>query len=305
MSGKKVVGPTHPLRHFIGSHMSSAGGVDKAAERAGEIGCRALQLFVKNNNRWDGPPISDETAKHFRAKLATAGIRPEHTFAHTSYLINLGSQKEDVVQRSIGALEDELRRCEQIGLMGLVMHPGSPADCDPVESLERVSKLSREILVRAGGKVRLLFETTAGTGRTFGASFEQLAQILDETNLPDRVGVCLDTCHIFAAGYEIRNPKGYAETFARFDATVGFKRLFAVHLNDSKMPFASRKDRHEHIGKGEIGEEAFRLLLADPRFEPIPMALETEKDDENANDLMNFVTLARLEELPTKRSPKK
>lgn len=301
----KAKAPAVPQRHFVGSHMSSAGGVERAVERGVTIGCSALQLFVKNNNRWVGPPISEASAAAFKAALPKAGIRPEHTFAHSSYLINLASEKEEVVARSIVALEDELRRCNQLGILGLVMHPGSAgAAGDSPAALARVAKFSREILKKAGGSTRLLFETTAGTGATLGAKFEEIAGLLDETNLPSRVGVCLDTCHIFAAGYDIRDAATFKATFDSFEKTVGLKRLLAIHLNDSKMPFASRRDRHEHIGKGEIGPEAFRLLLNDPRFDAIPMALETEKDEALDFDRENLALLAKLESDTGKRKAK-
>lgn len=282
--------------------MSSAGGVEKAAERAGEIGCRALQLFVKNNNRWDGPPITAPSVAAFHANLKRAGIEPAHVFAHTSYLINLASARPDIVEKSIAALEDELRRCEQLGIMGLVMHPGSPGpEGDKAGAIRLVAERARAILKRVDGRVRLLYETTAGTGNTLGRTFGEMAELLDLTGLPNVTGVCLDTCHIFAAGHDIRTPETFAATFAEFDATVGFGRLSAIHLNDSKMELGSRRDRHEHIGKGCIGEAAFRLLLNDPRFDSIPMALETEKDDEHENDRMNLAVLARLERPPRKR----
>ncbi|MDX2175166.1 MAG: deoxyribonuclease IV [Candidatus Sumerlaeia bacterium] len=282
-----------PQNHFIGSHMSIAGGIHLAVERAVSVGCRALQIFVKNSNRWEGPPISGQGAADYRAAIAGSGIAPEHVFAHTSYLINLASPKDDLGEKSLAALVDELRRCEQLGVPGLVMHPGSPGAADDA-AIERIGSRAARALREAGGSTRLLYETTAGTGQHLGRTFEEIAALLDATGLPDRVGCCMDTCHIFAAGYELRRPEAFAETMARFDATVGFRRLCAVHLNDSQHALGSRKDRHEHIGEGELGEQPFRLLLADARFRTVPMALETEKGDDLAEDRMNLATLARL-----------
>lgn len=285
-----------PTRHRIGSHMSIAGGVEKAIERGASIGCRAIQIFVKNNNRWQGPPISDESAAAFKANLKKHGIRPEDVFAHTCYLINLASSKPEVVEKSIAALEDELRRCEKLGVPGLVMHPGSPMELGRDHGIEAVGTLSRKILLRIkGGKTRLLFECTAGTGSNLGATFEDLRDILAVVNLPDRAGVCLDTCHLFAAGYDLRTPEAWKATMDAFGSIVGFPYLKAFHLNDSKHPLGSRKDRHEHIGKGHLGEEAFRNLLADPRLLDVPMSLETDKGDDLAEDIENLKVLARLE----------
>lgn len=284
-----------PKRHRIGSHMSIAGGVEKAIERGASIGCRAIQIFVKNNNRWEGPPISETSAKTFRENLRKHGIRPEDVFAHTCYLINLASVKPEVVEKSIAALEDELRRCEQLAIPGLVMHPGSPRELGREHGITTVGKHVRDVLLRIkGGKCRLLFEGTAGTGSNLGATFEDLRDLLAEVNLPDRTGICLDTCHLFAAGYDLRTAETFKATMDSFDRIVGLKNLKAFHLNDSKHPLGSRKDRHEHIGKGHLGEGAFRHLLADQRLLDIPMSLETDKGDDLAEDVENLKVLARL-----------
>lgn len=283
--------------------MSSSGGVEKAPQRAAEIGCRALQFFVKNNNRWDGPPISKSSEVAFGENLRAAGISPAHVFAHTSYLINLASAREDIVERSIAALEDELRRCNQLGIMGLVMHPGSPGpEGNMAQAIRDVADRARSVLRRVNGGVRLLYETTVGAGNTLGRTFEEIAELLDRTGMPDVTGVCLDTCHVFAAGYDLRTPETFADTFGKFDAVVGLGRLHAIHLNDSRMPLGSRRDRHEHIGQGCLGDAPFRMLLNDPRFDAIPMALETEKDDLHELDRMNLSRLAMLEKPPRKKS---
>ena len=275
--------------------MSIAGGVDKAPARGASVHCTALQIFVKNNNRWDGPPITAAQAANFAAELKTAGISIANVFAHTCYLINLGSPKKDVVEKSVVALEDELRRCQQLGLPGLVMHPGAHLGTGIDTATEQIVELCLGVFERTPEvRTRVLFETTAGTGTNLGANFAELGAILKRIDNPGRAGVCLDTCHIFAAGYEIRTPEGYAKTMKEFEREVGFSNLRAVHLNDSKHPLGSRKDRHEHIGKGEIGEEAFRLLLTDKRFGRIPMSLETDKGEDLAEDRLNLAKLYKL-----------
>lgn len=275
--------------------MSIAGGVDKSPARAASVHCTALQIFVKNNNRWEGPPIKPEQAENFSAELKNAGISIKNVFAHTCYLINLASPKKDVVEKSVVALEDELRRCHQIGVPGLVMHPGSHLGTGRDAGIAQIAELCQQIFERTPGvKTRVLFETTAGTGSNLGAEFEDLADILKQTKHGTRTGVCLDTCHIFAAGYDIRTEDTWEATMKEFDRVIGFKKLYAVHINDSKHPLGSRKDRHEHLGKGHIGEDAFRFLMNDSRFAKIPMSLETDKDDDLAEDRMNLELLYRL-----------
>jgi deoxyribonuclease-4 len=279
----------------LGTHVSIAGGVDNAPGRAAGIGCTAMQIFVKNNNRWEGPPITAEKAERFKVELKKANIPAKHVFAHTCYLINLASPKKDVLDKSLTALEDELRRCDQIGVPGLVMHPGAHLGTGRDTGIQQVAEMAAMVFERIPGlKTRLLIETTAGTGTNLGARFEDLAEILGLVDDPAHIGVCLDTCHIFAAGYDIRTPDAYEKTMKEFDRVVGFRNLHAIHVNDSKMPFNSRKDRHEHIGQGEIGEEAFRSLMRDERLRHIPMSLETDKDEAMTEDVMNLGVLRRL-----------
>lgn len=281
----------------LGSHMSIAGGVDRAPARGASVDCTAMQIFVKNNNRWEGPPITAEQAENFARELKTARIPLKHVFAHTCYLINLASPKKEVVEKSVRALEDELRRCEQLSLPGLVMHPGAHLGTGRDTGIAQVVELSLQVFDRTPEvRTRLLFETTAGTGTNLGAPFEDLAGILKGIGQPERAGVCLDTCHIFAAGYDIRTPDAYEETMKEFERIVGFTNLHAIHLNDSKHPLGSRKDRHEHIGKGHIGEEGFRAVVTDKRLRSIPMSLETEKDETLTEDRMNLELLRRLAE---------
>ncbi len=279
----------------IGSHMSTAGGVDKAPARGASVDCTAMQIFVKNNQRWEGPPITDEAAEAYRRELARTNIPPDAVFAHTCYLINLASTKEDLVRKSVAALEDELNRCDKLGVPGLVMHPGAHLGQGRDAGIAQIARLCREIFARTtDNRTRLLFETTVGTGTNIGGEFEDLRDILDAIDMEPRTGVCLDTCHIFAAGYDIREKKPYENTMLKFSEIIGFERLRAVHLNDSKFGLGERKDRHEHIGQGHIGVEGFRLLLNDARFAKVPMALETPKDKDMTEDRANLEVLRGL-----------
>ncbi len=275
--------------------MSIAGGVDMAPARGASVGCRAMQVFVKNNNRWDGPPITPAQVTRFHSELAGAGIALNHVFAHTGYLINLASPKPDVLGKSRIAIEDELLRCGQLDIPGVVMHPGSPTGGDRDTGLRQVAAECAAVIDRTPGvTTRILFETTVGAGSHLGATFQDLHDLLVLTDRPDRTGICMDTCHIFAAGYDIRTAETYEATMKEFARVVGFKNLRAAHLNDSKHGLGTRKDRHEHIGQGHLGEEPFRLLLTDPRFAKIPMSLETEKDADLEDDRRNLATLYRL-----------
>lgn len=281
--------------------MSIAGGVDKSPERGASVHSTAMQIFVKNNNRWSGPPITPDQADRFSSELKRAKIPLKNVFAHTCYLINLASPKSEVVEKSVLALKDELERCQQLGLPGLVMHPGSHLKTGLEKGIQQIIELTLAVFAETPNvKTRLLFETTAGTGSNIGADFGELGAILKGVNNPARAGVCLDTCHIFAAGYDIRTPDVWEESMASFEKEVGFKNLHAVHINDSKHGLGSRKDRHEHIGEGMIGREAFRLLMTDPRFRSIPMSLETDKDDDLEDDRRNLALLYELagEEYP-------
>jgi deoxyribonuclease-4 len=276
--------------------MSIAGGIDKAPALAASVGCTAMQVFVKNNNRWEGPPISAASAARYADELAKAGIRPEAVIAHTCYLINLASPKEDVAAKSVVALADELARCAQVGIHGLVMHPGAHLGEGREAGIERIAARARPVLdaLPDDAPVRLLLETTAGTGTNLGATFEDLRDILDAIDRPARTGVCLDTCHIFAAGFDIRTAEGWKSAARGFDKLVGLSNLRAIHLNDSKGALGSRKDRHAHIGEGEIGLEGFRAVLNDKRLRQVPMALETPKGPDLAEDRMNLAQLAGL-----------
>jgi deoxyribonuclease IV len=275
--------------------MSIAGGVENAPARAALVHCTAMQIFVKNNKSWQAPPISEDQATRFKQELTKTGINPKNVFAHASYLINLASAKPEVVEKSQITLEDELNRCQQLEIPGLVMHPGAHIGAGREKGLEQITQYCKEVFKRTPDvQTRLLFETTAGTGTNLGATFEDLADLLAMIDEPERTGVCLDTCHIFAAGYEISDKASYTKTMSEFDKVVGLDRLKAIHLNDSMAPFNSRKDRHAHIGQGEIGEEAFRFVMTDPRLQSIPMSLETPKDSEMTEDKMNLRKLYEL-----------
>jgi deoxyribonuclease-4 len=268
---------------ILGAHQSIAGGYDKAVERARGCGCDCVQLFTKNNNQWAAKPIAAEEVGRFRGALDTLGIT--HPIAHDSYLINLASPDRRLWRRSVEAFVEELHRAETIGIPYVVTHPGAFTTASEAAGLRNIVQALDEIHAQASGlSARCLLETTAGQGTALGWRFEQMAAILDGVKEPDRLGFCFDTCHVFAAGYPLSPKKAYQATMAEFDRLLGLDRIKAFHLNDSRRALGSRIDRHEHIGRGELGIEPFRLLLADPRFRHVPMYLETPKGEENGED---------------------
>jgi deoxyribonuclease IV len=280
---------------LLGAHQSIAGGYYKAVEAAAALRMECVQIFTKNNNQWNAKPLSEEDVKTFREALVTTGIRMP--CAHDSYLINLASPQESLWTKSLDAFVIELERAEALGLAGLVMHPGSAVGACEEEAIDRIVAALASALVKTKGfAVEIWLETTAGQGSSLGHRFEHLRAILDGLAMNPRVGVCVDSCHLFAAGYPLTKPDDYAATMARFDEIVGLKRIRAFHLNDSKREFGSRVDRHEHIGKGHLGREAFRNILNDARFEGIPMYLETPKGVVNGRslDARNMATLRKL-----------
>ena len=283
---------------LLGAHMSIAGGIDLAPLRGREVGCRTMQLFTKSSNQWRARPLPPEEIERYRANLRATEIAP--AVAHDSYLINLASPDAELHRKSMAAFLEELERAEALGIQYLVTHPGAHMGAGEETGLRQVANSIRELLKRTKGyQVQVVIETTAGQGTSLGHSFEQIAVLLDQIGLPERTGVCLDTCHIFSAGYDIRTPAGYADVIGAFDAVVGVPHLKVIHLNDSKKELGCRVDRHEHIGKGNIGLEAFRCLLADPRLKGIPMILETPKDDDFLlSDRRNLDTLRRLADDP-------
>jgi deoxyribonuclease-4 len=286
----------------LGAHLSILGGLPRAVDRAEASGCQALQIFTKSAGQWRARPLPPEEVRAFRRRVRQTGIRP--VVAHNSYLINVAASDRALRRRSVDALIEELDRAEALGLDGLVMHPGSYTSGTESTGLRLIADGIAAVLeARPDGRTRLLLEHTAGQGTNLGHRFEHLAEIIDDLGGTPRVGVCLDTCHLLTAGYDICSREGYDETFRQFGQIVGFSRLKAVHLNDSKKPCASRVDRHEHIGKGCIGLEPFRWLLNDRRFARLPMLLETPKletreslrlSDVDPLDAMNLSTLRAL-----------
>ena len=286
----------------LGAHMSVAGGVSKAVERAVIHGCEALQIFAKNANQWRAAPLDRGEIRRFRRYVELGAITP--VVSHASYLINLATTFPALREQSIAAFVDELDRAHALGLLGVVIHPGTCTAGTEDDALRLIAEGIRAAFrARPRRPTMVLLEHTAGQGRTVGHRFEHLRAILDHLDGSPRVGVCLDTCHLVACGYDIASEAGYAETFARFDRVVGFDRLKVVHANDSKRPCGSRVDRHEHIGDGCLGLEPFRRILHDPRFAGRPMLIETEKSlsAERPNrivrdpfDVRNLETLRRL-----------
>ena len=279
----------------LGAHMSISGGYFKAVEAAAAAGCDCVQLFTKNNNQWRAKAITDDEAAKFRDTLQELGITDP--ISHDSYLINLGSPKDELWEKSIDAIEVELQRAEQLGIPYVVAHPGSFTTSSEEEGLTRIAAGIDEAHRRTEGiGSQILLETTAGQGSNLGWKFEQLQSIIDQCAEPERLGVCFDTCHVFAAGYPMDTAEEYADTMRQLDEAVGLDRVKAFHLNDSLRPFGSRKDRHAAIGKGEIGIEPFRHLMNDPRFVDTPMYLETPKGEEDGEDL-DVINLRTLREL--------
>ena len=281
--------------------MSVAGGLPFAIARAQVHQCEALQIFTKNASQWRARPLPAEEISAFRAAAADSDIQP--IVAHASYLINIATGNTALRAQSLAALGEEIDRAEALGLLGVVLHPGSRLTASEDEAVALVvSALEQVLSERPRGKTMVLLEHTAGQGTSMGATFEQIGAMLDGRRHVERLGVCLDTCHLLASGYDICTEEGYRETFDRFAALVGLDRLKVFHLNDSKKPCRSRVDRHEHIGKGCIGIEPFRRLLNDPRFDHLPMLIETEKTETRGRmkleldplDDMNLKTLRAL-----------
>lgn len=280
---------------ILGAHQSIAGGYYRAVQRARERGCDCVQLFTKNNNQWRAVPITAEQSDRFRDALRECRI--SHPLAHDCYLINLASPDPDLWDKSVGAFIDELQRAETLGIPYVVTHPGSYTHSTPGRGTRRIIRaLNRIHKETRGMAVECLLETTAGQGTSLGWRFEHLARIIEGLREPDRIGVCLDTCHVFAAGYRMGKRDEYEETLGSLDEAVGLGRIKAFHLNDSARELGSRVDRHAHIGRGQMGLEPFLHLLSDPRFQSVPMYLETPKGQEDGVDLdaINLKTLRDL-----------
>jgi len=279
------------MEPLIGAHLSIAGGIHKACLLAAELGCTAVQIFARNQRRWQLPNISAAQAREFRAARQRAGVR--FVGVHASYLINLAAGRPELYRRSVDNLAAELRAAARIGAELVTVHPGSHTECTRQEGLARAADACRAALDRVDAPTMLLIETTAAAGRSIGGALDELAWLLRVIDRPGRAGVCLDTCHVFAAGYDIRTKRKYQETMETFDRLVGLDKLRLIHANDSKHGLGSRRDRHWHIGRGEIGTNAFRLLMNDPRFKRVPKILETPKVDD-VGEQMDGGNLAAL-----------
>jgi len=276
------------MAKFVGAHVSASGGVYNAPKNAQAIGAKAFALFTKNQKRWDAKPLDEKTIEKFKEALDEAGILPKHVLPHDSYLINLGHPEVEKLEKSRNAFVDELQRCAQLGLDRLNFHPGShlakltkkqKEDSQLVSDIENrcldvISESINMALDKTEG-VKAVIENTAGQGSNLGYKFEHLAYIIERVEDKSRVGVCIDTCHMFTAGYDIRTREAYDATWKRFDEIVGFEYLSGMHINDSKPPLGSKVDRHHSLGKGEIGLDAFRFIMNDKRMDDIPLVLET------------------------------
>jgi len=277
---------------LLGAHESVAGGIHLAFDRIKEAGGDALQIFTRNQRQWNPAPLTEEERKLFADAWQESVNMP--VASHASYLVNLASGKPDLVKKSIAAFADELKRSELLNIPFVVMHPGSHGGDGVDTGINRFIQNLDLALELADNQVMVLLETTAGQGTGLGSRFEEIAAIIEGSKYQEKLGVCVDTCHIFAAGYDIRSPESYQETMTEFDRLVGIERIKFFHLNDSKKGLKCRVDRHEHIGKGEIGLEGFRNLLNDPRFANHPMTLETPKGKDLQEDRDNLATLRGL-----------
>ncbi|MFL6194643.1 MAG: deoxyribonuclease IV [Thermoanaerobaculia bacterium] len=277
----------------LGAHVSVAGGLTTSIERATELGCTAIQVFVKNASQWRGKELLDEDAAAFRAAHAASEVGP--LVAHASYLINLCGTNPELLERSREALADELARCGRLGIGGLVVHPGAHLGEGEERGVDCVAASLDAILEATRGiSTRVLLENTAGQGSCLGYRLEHLAAIRERVAEPARVGICLDTCHAFAAGYALHEEAGYQEMMAEIEERIGLDALGCIHLNDSLRPFNSRRDRHAHIGEGEIGLDAFARVLQDPRLQNVPMVVETEPGDRMEGHRRDLKTLRAL-----------
>ena len=278
---------------FIGAHVSASGGVFNAPINATKIGAKAFALFTKNQRQWDGKALTQEDIARFKEELAKAEILPKHVLPHDSYLINLGHPDVEQRAKSLNAFIDEVRRCELLGLDKLNFHPGSHLkQFSEEECLSAISDSMNEVL-RQTQNVTLVVENTAGQGSNLGYKMEHLSFLMHNSIDKQRVGVCIDTCHLFTSGYDIRDEQSYKQTFEKFDTIVGFKYLKGMHLNDSKPDLGKRVDRHDSLGRGKLGLEPFRLMMNDARFNDIPLVLETIDDSLWAQEIALLYSLEK------------
>jgi deoxyribonuclease-4 len=287
---KKALRSKGPL---LGSHMSIAGGVDKALLQGKDVGCDTIQIFTKSSRQWASKPLSKEEIANFHEAKHTTGITT--VVAHDSYLYNFAAADDALRKKSVHGLIDEMERCEALGIPFLIAHPGAHVGAGEEAGLQTIARSIDDMHIAcAGFTTKLTIEITAGQGSNLGYRFQHIRQIIDATKAPERLRACFDTEHAFAAGYDLRTKDGYERTFTEFDETIGLDLLVAFHLNDAKKDLGCRVDRHEHIGKGFLGLEAFRILMNDKRFWGLPMCLETPKSADCHEDRENLTTLREL-----------
>jgi deoxyribonuclease-4 len=294
------------LRKFVGAHVSASGGVENAPLNAKKIGAKAFALFTKNQRQWRAKPLTKESIEAFKRNLEDVGINPKHILPHDSYLINLAHPEKEKLEKSLDAFIDEIKRCHQLGLDKLNFHPGShlvkvpKKDPHYEEKIKRAELKALEVVAESMNRaieatkdtdVKLVIENTAGQGTNLGYRFEHLGFLIKRVEDKSRVGVCIDTCHTFSAGYDIRTKEAYEKTMSEFDEVVGFEYLAGMHINDSKAKLGSRVDRHHSLGAGEIGWEAFRLIMNDDRMDDIPLILETIDDSIWAEEIKKLYEL--------------
>jgi len=281
------------MNHLLGAHTSIAGGVDTAIDRAKKLNFTAIQIFTKNNNQWRANPLTEKVINSFKSKLSNSDI--QFIVAHDSYLINLCAKDKELLEKSRNAFIEELERCEQLGIPHLNFHPGAHGGQGEDEGLKIIAESINIAHEKTKGfKVSSMLETTAGQGNSLGYKFEHLRDIIEMIDDKDRITVCIDTAHIFAAGYDLRSPKTYKKVMKDFDDIIGLDRLKCFHMNDSKKDLGTRVDRHEHIGKGFIGLEGFTNIMNDKKIEKVAKVLETPKGKEQLEDLENLVMLESL-----------
>ncbi len=271
---------------YIGAHVSAAGGVENAPLNAQKIGANAFALFTKNQKQWYAPPLTEKSIELFKQRCEEFGFQPEHVLPHNSYLINLGSPDPEGLEKSRNSFIGEMQRCDQLGLKKLNFHPGAHLNKISIDDCISTIATSINIALEKTSGVIAVIENTAGQGSAIGYRFEEIAQIIDLVEDKSRVGVCLDTAHTLAAGYEIRTKEGFDETFRKFDEIIGFKYLQGMHINDSKKELATRVDRHDRLGKGFMGMDTFSFIVNDSRFDNLPLILETPDEDLWAEEIV-------------------
>src|SRR5450759_27540 len=278
---------------YVGAHVSAAGGVENAPVNANAIGAKAFALFTKNQRQWFSNPLTMASIKAFRDNCEKYDYKPFQILPHDSYLINLGHPEKEPLEKSRASFLDEMQRCEQLGLDRLNFHPGSHLKTiSEEECMNRIAESINIVLDKTKG-VTAVIENTAGQGTNMGYKFEQLRYMIDKVDDKSRVGICIDTCHAFTSGYNIKSPEGYAETFSLYEKIVGFNYLKGIHINDSKKELATRVDRHDNIGKGFLGEDVFRMIMNDGRFDNMPLILETPEESLWEEEIKNLYSLIK------------